>query len=157
MRHTYISLCYGGRDGYYQGSSGSTQLSGSASLSRAREFLWRDANIVNSIFAQYTIRTRIPELPISKVSRDLSFEERLLIVDSVDIIISQIDSVGFNTVGRLIAQTSYSESSRKSSVIENSVELKPFPLGLIESSTEVPADTTISLKDLVFSMIDAWP
>lgn len=115
-----------------------------------------DAGIANPISSQYTIQTRIPGLPISKVYRDLSFEERLQIVDGVVTTISQINSVRFSTAGRLTARSSYPESSCNTSAIENSVELKPFRLGLIESSTEVPASTAIFLKDLIFSMIDAW-
>lgn len=115
-----------------------------------------DAGIANPISSPYAIQTRIPGLPISKVYRDLSFEECLQIVDGVVTIISQIDSVRFSTAGRLTAHASYPESSCNTSAIEKSIEIKPFRLGLIESSAKVPASTAIYLKDLIFSMIDAW-
>ena len=115
-----------------------------------------DAGIANPISSQYTIQTRISGIPISKVFRDLSFEERLQIVDGVVGTIAQIDSVSFSTAGRLTAQASYPQSSCNTSAIQKSIEIKPFRLGLIESSAEVPASTAIYLKDLIFSMIDAW-
>lgn len=115
-----------------------------------------DAGIDNPIRSQYTVQTRIPGLPVAEVYGALPYEERLQFVDRVVAIVSKIESIRFESAGRLVAPANFPETSSKAPTLGSAVQLMPFRLGLIGTSAEVPLSAAVSLKDLMFTMIDAW-
>ncbi|KAL9032983.1 MAG: hypothetical protein Q9214_007726 [Letrouitia sp. 1 TL-2023] len=112
-----------------------------------------DSSVENELGSQYVIQGRLAGKPLAEVFPTMTHNDRLHITSMIAKTICQIETIRFPRYGRITAPEAFPRTSGPSGTTSQP-EISPLCLGRPLAALEVKQGK--SLKDLIFSMIEAW-